>query len=374
LITAIEPYIIQEGYDRKTCWVQSRAGVFPDGQAVLTTQKLLLTGSDIFYGLHSRHSQDSGLSWSPLTAQAGLNRRPYGDGLVICPCDGTPAWHKASQTMLLTGHTAVYRDDTLARPYQHFTFYSTYEPATRCWAEWRTLDLPDATGLLASCGAGCTQRFDLPDGDILLPVYGPGQPPAPDCAVVILRCGFDGKTLTFKEAGQPLCLTGGRGFVEPSVTAYSGRFFLTLRNDSKGYVASSEDGLHYSTPKPWCWEDGTEIGNYNTQQHWLVGGGDLYLVYTRRGAGNDHIFRHRAPLFIAQVDPERLCLLRTTERVAVPEKGARLGNFGITRVSDSESWVVVSEWMQTTAPNPYDYTVCEKYGANNRIWRSRILF
>ncbi|HOG51501.1 MAG TPA: exo-alpha-sialidase, partial [Lentisphaeria bacterium] len=138
--------------------------------------------------------------------------------------------------------------------------------------------------------------------------------------------------------------------------------------------ASSKDGLHYSTPKPWCWEDDTEIGNYNTQQHWLVGGGDLYLVYTRRGADNDHIFRHRAPLFIAQVDPERLRLLRATERIAVPEKGARLGNFGVTQVSDSESWVVVSEWMQTTAPNHYDYTVCEKYGANNRIWRSRILF
>ena len=374
MISAIEPHVIQEGYDRKTCWVQSRAGIFPDGQAVLTTQKLLLSGSDIFYGLHSRHSLDSGRSWEPLQVQAGLSRRPCGDGLVMCPCDSTPAWHAASQTMLLTGHTAVYRDDSLARPYRHFTYYSTYDPASRLWDDWRTLDLPEATGLLASCGSGCGQRCDLPDGDILIPAYGPGQPPAQDYAAAILRCGFDGRTLTFKEAGRPLCLAGGRGFVEPSVTAYAGRFFLTLRNDSKGYVASSEDGLDYSIPRPWCWEDGTEIGNYNTQQHWLTGGGGLYLVYTRRGAGNDHVFRHRAPLFIAQVDPERLCRLRATERIAVPEKGARLGNFGVTRVSDSESWVVVSEWMQTTAPNPHDCTVCEKYGANNRIWRSRITF
>jgi hypothetical protein len=84
------------------------------------------------------------------------------------------------------------------------------------------------------------------------------------------------------------------------------------------------------------------------------------------------VFRHRAPLFMARVDPERLCLIRSTERPVVPERGARLGNFGICTASAGETWVVVSEWMQTTGPDNYDCTVCERYGSNNALFVSRI--
>ena len=75
---------------------------------------------------------------------------------------------------------------------------------------------------------------------------------------------------------------------------------------------------------------------------------------------------------MAQVDPDRLCVLRDTERIVVPEHGARLGNFGTVNASRDESWVVVSEWMQTTPPDPHDCTVCEHYGSSNRIFVSRI--
>lgn len=70
----------------------------------------------------------------------------------------------------------------------------------------------------------------------------------------------------------------------------------------------------------------------------------------RETSNNDHVFRHRAPLFIAQVDPQRLCVIRATERILVPQRGARLGNFGVTDVSQEETWVTVAEWMQTTSP------------------------
>ena len=98
----------------------------------------------------------------------------------------------------------------------------------------------------------------------------------------------------------------------------------------------------------------------------------LYLVYTRRGANNDHVMRHRAPLFIAQVDPERLCVIRDTEQILVPERGARLGNFGVVQISESESWVTVAEWMQTNPPDPWDFTVCEKYGSDNSVFVAKI--
>ena len=82
--------------------------------------------------------------------------------------------------------------------------------------------------------------------------------------------------------------------------------------------------------------------------------------------------RHRAPLFMAQVDTEQLRVIRDTEQVIIPERGARLGNFGVTRISERESWVVAAEWMQTTLPDPFDCTVCEKYGSDNSIWLARI--
>ena len=58
-------------------------------------------------------------------------------------------------------------------------------------------------------------------------------------------------------------------------------------------------------------------------------GGGLFLVYTRRGANNDHIMRHRAPLFIGQVNPRTLQVIRATERVLLTENQATLGNSGI---------------------------------------------
>jgi hypothetical protein len=66
----------------------------------------------------------------------------------------------------------------------------------------------------------------------------------------------------------------------------------------------------------------------------------LYLSYTRRGANNDNIMRHRAPLFIARVDPEKLVVERATEKVLLPNMGAAFGNFGVCNVTSLETWVV----------------------------------
>ena len=78
-------------------------------------------------------------------------------------------------------------------------------------------------------------------------------------------------------------------------------------------------------PTPALGDDGAELGSYNTMEHWIAHEKGLFLVYTRRGANNDHIIRNRAPLFMAQVDPERLVVLRATEQALVPERGASLG-------------------------------------------------
>jgi hypothetical protein len=365
------------GYDRQSFWAQARAGIMPNGAAVLTLQKASQGGSDMFHCIHAMHSADLGETWSAPVRQPGLERRTREDGTQVCPCDGTPAWHQASGKMLLTGHLALYAGDHLkSGDYQRETYYSVFDPDSGGFGLWQTLRMPDLEHFF-NCGAGCTQRVDLANGEILLPVYFHSRTPTPsqsgDCAMAtVVRCAFDGETLTYLEHGDELVCPVPRGFGEPSLTAFGDRFYLTLRNDEQGYVTSGEDGLHFHQPRPWCFDDGEPLGNYNTQQHWITHSEALFLVYTRRAGNNDHVMRHRAPLFMAQIDPDRLCAIRDTERIVVPERGARLGNFGTVNVGPEESWVVVSEWMQTTAPNPYDGTVCESYGSDNSVFVSRI--
>jgi hypothetical protein len=301
-----------------------------------------------------------------LDHSAELGRRREPDGTEVGICDMTPGWHKATGKLLSTGHTVRYQDDRhpiIAASRQ--TAYSVYDPETRRWQPWATLALPERPEF-ANAGSGSGQRFDLPDGTILLPLYF--KPLSPDWMAVlsstVVRCAFDGRDLRYLEHGTELTVSVPRGLCEPSVTFFQDRFYLTLRNDQRGYVATGTDGLHYDPPKVWRFDDGTELGNYCTQQHWVTHSDALYLVYTRRGLNNDHVFRHRAPLLMAQVDTDRLVVRRETECELVPNRGAGLGNFSVTHVTPSETWVFVSEWMQPVG--------CRKFGSDNTLWCVRI--
>jgi len=170
--------------------------------------------------------------------------------------------------------------------------------------------------------------------------------------------------------GEQYC----RGFCEPSLIKFGEKYYLTLRTDEIGLLSTSEDGYHFSEPKPWVWDDGSVLENYNTQQRWVRSANSLYLVYTRKNGHNGHVFRHRAPLYITRFDEERQCLIRAEEEILVPELGARLGNFTVTDVSDKESWVVVAEWMQNLGCEIEQKVGCETYGSDNSIWRSKVLF
>jgi len=387
-ISRIQLDTVRSGFDGKTCWVQCRAGTIPAGGAgdhrlpivVMTMQKLLLTGSDVFYELNDMRTDDLGKSWvGPVPHPETLGQRRSPDGLETVICDATPRWHAATRRLLSTGHTASYLGDRLAPdPRRRQTAYTVYDPAARSWTRWATLEMPDEESRFFSCGAGSAQRLDLENGDILLPIYFMSREEAVRkdrrYRAAVARCRFDGSRLTYVEHGTELEAPDPRGMGEPSLTRFQGTFYLTLRNDVRGYVTKGEDGLHFEPPRPWRFDDGSELGNYNTQQHWVVHSDALYLVYTRRGLNNDHVFRHRAPLLMAEVDPDRLCVIRSTERVLVPERGARLGNFAVTEVTPHETWVTVSEWMQTWGPNPHDYTVCQRYGSDNAVFAARIFW
>jgi hypothetical protein len=374
--------VITEGYDRKSDWFQPRVGVIPPSTAVLTMTKAQLWGSDIFTAVQEMRSDDFGRTWSKPKIHTTLGRRKLADSVETCPCDLTPAWHAKTGKLLMTGHTANYHVGErggliLDGRYPRDTAYSVYGAAQHTWTEWKTLEIPDRARFFRAM-AGCTQRVDLPNGEILLPLYCLDRKNAEGNSwkrcmfTTVVRCAFDGTKLRWLEHGNKLSLSTPRGFCEPSLTTWGGRFFLTLRNDVKGYVAASRDGMQFDNPVPWMFDDGQELGSYNTQQHWVAHSDGLFLVYTRRGANNDEVMRHRAPLFMAQVDPERLCVLRSTERELVPNRGAQLGNFGTVNASQDESWVITSEHMQGDAKKPMDLERTENRGANARVYLARI--
>jgi lysophospholipase L1-like esterase len=365
---------VTSGYDGKTCWVHPRAGAIPGKtpSVVMTMQPLLLTGSDIFYALHDTRSDDLGATWSPIREhQEVLGRRNEPNGIEICPSDFTPKFHAKSGKLLGIGHNVRYRDNKVIHDRQRETVWSVYDEQTRTWTPWVNLPMP-AEPKFFCAGAGCVQRFDLENGEILLPIYFKAEKDK-YYRTTVLRCSFDGTTLKYLEHGTELALESGRGVYEPSITRCAGKFYLTLRNDTAGYVAVSDDGLHFGPIQPWKFDDGSDLGNYNTQQHWVTHRDRLYLVYNRKGAHNDHVIRHRGPLFMAEVDQKTLAVKRATECILVPERGARLGNFAITEVSENETWVTVAEWMQTFSPNmilPID----NAFGADNTVWAARILW
>jgi len=365
---------VRSGFDGRTFWAQARVGTVPgEGggvpTVVVTAQPALRTGSDVFFALSEWRTTDLGATWQgPFEHADTLGRRPERGGVTVGICDMTPAWHAASGTLLLTGHTVRYADDTqpMTRRGREIA-YAHREPDSETWSPWTTVEMPDRRDF-RQVGAGSGQRVDLPDGTILLPMYfrEPSETERPCCRAAVARCTFDGRVLRYVEHGDELTVPEPRGLCEPSLTHFQGRFFLTLRNDVRGYVAVGDDGLHFEPPKPWTFDDGADLGNYNTQQHWVTHSDALFLVYTRRGLDNDHVFRHRAPLMMARVDPDRLVVLRDTERELVPNRGARLGNFSVSNVTDTETWVVVAEWMQPAG--------CERYGSDNTVWVARILW
>ena len=359
-------------FDGKKCWSHPRAGIIPGAdknnlpRVVMTMNSLDLSGSDVFKGMFGLDTDDLGKNWTepnkldnmqPRYEMINRENRP------VAVSDFWPRWHSASKTLLGTGHTVAYTTDwKVTNPRPRHTAFSVYNANIEEWGDWQKLKMPDDPKFYNS-GAGCVQRYDLEDGTILLPISF--HPKGKNSRVTVCKCTFDGKTLKYLEHGSELELNNDtRGLGEPSLTRFNGEYFMTIRNDEKGFVARSRDGLNFPCYTPWKFDDSTELGSYNTQQHWVAHSDGLYLVYTRRGANNDHVFRNRAPLFMAQVDTKRLCVIRETEQILVPERGARLGNFGVIDISPYETWVTVSEWMQPKG--------VEKYGSDGSVFVARI--
>lgn len=353
MIQKIEREIIWNGRQTGGTWFHPRAAKLPDGSVLMTCQDI--TGSDNFGQAHWSKTVDNGAHWSEPQPVAAFQRRDIGDGFEEGVCDVVPEYHAPSGTLLAMGHNVFYKDNVLyhGAPEGWRGRHSVYTvgDGNGNWGERQELEWDDPR-TTESCMCGCAQRFTLENGDVLVPLYFCPKDRM-DHSVTTVRYSFDGEKLVFQEAGRELRLEVNRGLLEPSITRFGGLFYLTIRaEDNHGYFATSTDGLNWSDIVPWAFDDGELLEMSTTQQRWLTHSDGLFLVYTRKTAENFNVARWRAPIFVAQVDTEKKCLIRSTEQVALPLTGdgtapgdlvARLGNFHVTNVSPEESWITVGE-------------------------------
>ena len=384
----IELETVARGGDDDFFWTQARAAWVPvdTPYALMTLSQKLKTGSDVYYDLYQTVSYDTGQTWTKPQVIPPLRIHDIGDGYRRSMSDMTPRWHQATQKVLNIGKSFFYTDDSTPDRSRRQVAYAVYDPATQAWGKYRELELPvlDHDSLqLSAPVAGCVQWLELPNGEVLIPIFYYKLTPDQAATIgretfdvenfmqsdglghvtTVVRCQFDGENLTYLEHGDELRLTSGRGIYEPSVAHFAGEYFITLRADKTAYVAKSDDGLHYEPMQEWKFDDGAVLGSYNTQQHWAIYQDQLYLVYTRRGANNDEVFRHRAPLLMAEVDPSTLTVRRSTERVVVPNRGVGLGNFGVTDINENQVWITTTEYMR-------DET---NVAADNSVFVARVL-
>ena len=341
-----------------TTWFHPRPCMMPgpSGKPVILMTLQDIRGSDYMGQVHWTMSEDFGKTWTNPEPIVALGRDPVpgrDDGLLAAVLDVTPQYHPQSNTVLALGQVVFYKGDYFA-PEEQLRRYPVYvtRSANGIWSERNVLEWDDPRSAFIYSN-NCGQRVVLPNGDIQLAfTFGPESE---NRMVAGVRASFDGERLEIREVGPALHNPVGRGLLEPSVERFAGKFWLTIRaEDGRGYVSASDDGLNWAEKRAWAWEDGTPLGMSTTQQHWLVHSDGLFLVYTREDASNENVIRWRAPLWVAQVDTKKLCLIKSTECVVLPLVGngiddpdnvALMGNFHVTNVSADESWVTVGEWM-----------------------------
>ncbi len=329
-------------------WTQARTAFIPGKPSRLITTMSLTgkIGSHKYFDIYQTISKDEGKTWSKPEVIPSLKRTKMEDGYEVAAGDLWPTWHAKSQKVIATGKTFNFEKGHREERLREKVSYAYMDPKTETWSKLKTVKLPskDRAGKkILAPNSGTCQRWDLKNGEILLPIRYQSSRTSFQYTSIITRCRFDGETLHYLGHGTEHTIPRDRGLYEPSLIRFKDRFFLTLRADHSSFVTRSDDGTNYIPQREWKYDDGGDVGSYNTQQHWMVVGGRLFLMYTRKGAKNDHIFRHRAPLFFCQVDPDRLVLLRKTEQIALPQNHASLGNWGVCSIDENRSFVTCGE-------------------------------
>lgn len=351
-IGTIERKVLWNGRKVGKSWFHPRACVIPSvGSAekpvvFMTLQEI--TGSDVFGQVHWTMTTDLGQTWREPEPIPAFARGDVEGGLQEGVCDVVPQFHPPTGVVLAMGHNVYYKAGKLTKPQEdRFPVYAIRTADGR-WTERKQLKWEDSRGSgIYTCG--CGERLLMDNGDVLAAIsFAPkGEV---NRKVTSFRCAFDGRELIVKQVGNELVNPAKRGLLEPSLVRWSDEYFMTIRaEDDRGYVARSANGLQWTKPQPWMFDDGEPLVMSTTQQHWLPHKDRLHLVYTRKTKDNEEVLRWRSPVFIAAVDTETLRLIRATEQVVFPLDAkdpahtTRMGNFHPVTVSPAESWITTGE-------------------------------
>ena len=327
-----------------------------ENKILMTTQ--IISGSDYFGPVLWSISGDKGKNWSIPEPVPGMGRILISDGIEEGVCDVVPDYHTLSKAVIAIGHNVYYKNNRLydsigdfrtevGPDLKRFPVYTVQDAYGKWSGSREKLHFPEFEKYaIYSCN--CAQRTILPDGKMLVPITFGNH-----CrSVTSFVCDFNGEKLSVVKCGNILEKPIGRGLLEPSIIEYNNKFYMTMRaEDEHGYLSVSDNGLDWQEIKAYQWNDGTSLTMSTTQQHWLKLGGKLYLLYTRRTKGNYNIMRWRAPVFIAEVDTRKLCLIKSTEKIVFPMRGnpdkpetiGLMGNFHPLSISSTEAIVTVGE-------------------------------
>ncbi len=342
--------MVREGAPAGVRWTIPRSAAFgtePAGpELLMTLSKLSKTGTDVYQGLAFTTSSDGGETWTPLT-ELPYAARPLREGITGMFGAAVPVFHAPTGKILLLGNCVGYTNygtPAVKLTGVRYPAYAVFDPATRKWSA-------DYTVLDGEEDANTTSGFPwiLADGTLLWPCNG-GR---------VLRASFDGVKLTILGRGPQIEGLGKqpKNTGEYHLTQLGDRFYLALRCPDQNRIAVSTDGRTFEPAVELRWDDGTLVPSAATQMRWIRQQGRLYLVYTRVDESSKGIFRNRAPLWMAELDPATLHLKKSTEVIAVPISPGRddLGNFGTTFVNDKLSLVTTSEFGRTPTSNSRVY-------------------
>ncbi|WP_409342312.1 LamG domain-containing protein [Paenibacillus sp. MBLB4367] len=298
--------------------------------------------SDVVYEISSITSDDLGETWTAPAVIPQFQWKTVPDGYQGMLIDTVPMYHEKSGKLILLGMAQSYTS-TYAKKHT-YPAYAVYDPATATWgSDWHVFGWPNGVG---HSGSAYPYMTEDGSGDILWPINsvdGLGS-------VQVVRASFDGTSLTYVSQGNAVPSPGSNGNrsgIETSLAKFGSEYFMTLRDDTQNRLAKSSDGINWQPAVVLTWDDGTPVsGSMNTQMHWITQPDALYVVYTREDASNASIYRYRAPLWMAKIDPVTLRLIKSTERVAmgITDNRAQLGNFGTYNVMPGLSIVSSNEW------------------------------
>ncbi len=357
----IETGILLHGRRDNRNWFSPEVEMIPaDGnnppQVFVAVQ--LVTGHDMG-NAYLIKSDDLGKTWTDPMIQQNWFKKPEENNEYKTPIFGLQ-YHKQTGKLIAHGRTHIHRDrndhpdfkrESKVRPsfpeYHRWEFVvSVWNPGQALFEPWEAVEMP------AEVGARFTvfhqgQWLEDDDGTLLVPGFWTVEEDQTRRPVV-LRFAFDGSRLHYIEHGPYLSEENvvRQGWSNTSLVRYNDKYLLFIRRDRNSSVAASDDGVHFQESKPLLWDNGELVNMNNNSSKWLLLDGKLYITYTRVNEISGHVLDMRAPLFIAQLDPDNLTMIKETERIVFPQNHARMDNHTTVSISDKEAWVISGETIR----------------------------